>query len=507
MSASRTSRGGGMGIGGRFALWMTLSLLVVMSLAGFFLLEKSRDALGRATRSVLDRSAALTAREFDHRDAELYEYVKSFVRRYADSADSVPEEDLQEVFQMIRSPGELTYENLETGVEVEAVGSRIVRQDIRFRDESLLPGQAGLLLRLKRVQRNAATDYHGSLLAPADPQGGQGDSLRGLVLLVIAAVIAVGAGVSLVVSSQVTKPLDALASDVRSISHGNLHHRTKVKGGGEVYHLARQIDRMAQSLEEAQDAEIELSVREREQEVAQEVREALLPQSAPEVEGFALADLHVDAEDPGGDFHDFVEAEDGSLTVLVCEVSGRGVPGALVGATARAYLRSGLERGGDLAEILRKVNRQLAQDVRRGMYVTTLCVRISPGSGTVEVACAGHKMPLARYSTTDKALKTFQPDGIALGFDKGPVFDRSLDVVHVPIADGERLILTTTGPARVQNADEEELGEKGFYRLCARVAGHTPEKAVASILSGLESHADGEAFPADVSLVVVSHGA
>lgn len=504
MSAAREKRGGGgLSIAGRFSLFMTLALLVVMSAAGFFLLQKSRAAVSQATRGVLNRTAQLTVNEHEERNPELFETLREFVARHGDAPGQIPEEDLVDLLQQVRSPGEKTYTNLESGVEVETPAGRLVHQNVEFDEDSAMPGAAGLLVRLKRTRTNAPAEYHGSLLAPADPQGGQGDSLFGLILVFSAAVIAVGAGVALVVSAQVTKPLEILAADVRSISHGNLHHRTKVKGGGEVYHLARQIDRMAQTLEEAQENEIELSVREREREVAHEVRDALLPQGAPTLAGFALADVHEDAADPGGDFHDFVTSGD-RLSLLVCEVSGRGVPGALVGATARAYLRGELERDGELGDVLKKVNRQIAHDVRRGMYVTALCVQLSPNHDIATVACAGHKMPLVRYSAESKSIKIFQPEGIALGFDKGPVFERSLEVVQIPLGPGDRLVLATTGPAQVQDADGNEVGDKGFYRLVARAAGHPPDKMVAGILGALHKHADGEAFPADVSLVVVA---
>ena len=484
MSASREKekrRGGGLSIGGRFSLFMTLALLVVMSAAGYFLLQKSRDALARANRKFIDETVRLTVREDDARTADLeslFEQVKLGLFSPAEG------------LKRLREAGEgKTYKALDTGMESESV----VRRDIAFLEDS----RRGLLV---------SFGGRGNLVAPADVYGGQHDSLFGLILVASAAVIAVGAVVALVVSSQVTKPIELLVNDVRQISLGNLHHRTRVKGGGEVFHLARQIDRMAQSLEEAQETEIELSVREREREVAHEVHEALLPAGAPQLAGYTLADVREDAADPGGDFHDFVETG-GRLSVLMCEVSGRGVPGALVGATARAYLRSELERGTELGEALRRVNRQVAHDMRRGMYVTALCVQLEPDSGSVQVACAGHKMPLVRYEAASRTVKLIQPNGFALGFDKGPVFDRGLEVVRVSLAAGDRLVLATTGPAQVVDPEGGELGEKGFYRLVSRAAVVPPDKQVRAILAGLQEHAQGEAFPADVSLVVIAREA
>lgn len=486
MSRGSERSGGGLSIAGRFSLLMTLALLVVMAAAGFFTLDKSRDALEQANRHTLERAVAMTGEEHSAaREAQLEAVGEAIALAQAGKTVNV-----ESVLDGILASQQKTYH--QDGNPVGA--GRVRRFPVLIEEGTPFAGQEAVLLQ-----------YNGgvNLLAPRDPHGGQGDSLFGLILLVSFLVIAAGAGVSLWVSTQVARPVEELVEDVRSIAKGNLHHRTRVRSGGEVGHLARQIDRMAASLEEAQDAEVELGVREREREVADEVREALLPSDWPEVPGYAISGLHVDSAEPGGDFHDFVEV-DNKLALLVCEVSGRGVPGALVGATARAYLKSELERGGDLTAALQKINRAVARDVRRGMYVTALVAVLDPDNHTASVACAGHKLPLVRFDATEGVVRLIQPGGIALGFDKGPIFDRGLEVVKVPLAPGDRLVLGTTGPVQVANPEGDELGEKGFYKLVARNAQDEPQVMLESILDAVETFADGQEFPADLTLVVLA---
>lgn len=461
---------------------MSLALLVVMAAAGFFVLDKSRDALEKAGKHTLERSAAMTMSE-----AVAARPMQLEILRETEGRDKV---QWDKVLDRLLASQQASFTQGGT-----ATGSgRVTRYPIKFNETSQYKDVDAFLLQF---------DGGGNVIAPADPYGGQGDSLYGLVLLASALVIGVGAGVSLMVSSQVTKPIEVLGEDVRSIARGNLHHKTRVRGGGEIQHLARQIDRMAGSLKEAQDTEVELGVRERERAVAGEVRDALLPSDWPEVAGYSLADLHEDSAEPGGDFHDFVEVS-GKLVLIVCEVSGRGVPGALVGATARAYLKSELARDEPLDATLRKVNQQLARDVKRGMYVTALIVVIDPSEHIARVACAGHKLPLVRFDAEDGQVKLVQPGGIALGFDKGPIFDRSLEVAAVPIGPGDRFVLATTGMVQVSNPDGDEVGEKRFYKLIARNAEEEPEVMVESLLGSLDAFADGEEFPADLTLVALA---
>jgi sigma-B regulation protein RsbU (phosphoserine phosphatase) len=472
-----------MSIASRFGLFMALTLLVVMGAAGYLLLDKSRQALTQAGRQTLSDVAALNAAEAEARQ---------------DTVDAILAEckegrmELEEAVERLANLPAETYEDQ---------GFSIRNGNARFHHilytKGPGKGQEGFLL----FQGDEAT-----VLAPRALDGGQSDSLFGLILVVTAAIVVIGAGVAFAISSQVAKPIEQLVGDVFTISLGNLHHRTRVRGGGEVHRLASQINKMAAALEEGQEVEIELDKREREREVAQRVRESLLPHVKPEISGYTIGDFHVDAAEPGGDFHDYIEY-DGKLALLVCEVSGKGVPGALVGATARAYLRSELARGDDIQLALQRVNRQLAADVSRGMYVTLLCVVLDPVDNTVTMACAGHKLPLIRFEASSGQVRLLQPEGIALGFDPGPIFDSRLELLRVPMEPGDRLVLANTGPVLVPNAEGVELGEKGLYRIIARNASGAPEEAAEGILTALETRIDEGEFPADISLVILGREA
>jgi sigma-B regulation protein RsbU (phosphoserine phosphatase) len=331
--------------------------------------------------------------------------------------------------------------------------------------------------------------------------------LLGLIIAISSAVVFIGALVSFFIANQVSKPLETLIDDIRQIAHGNLRHKTRVRAGGEVALLARTVDRMTASLAEAQEAELELSIREREGEVANEVREALLSDVTPQLAGYDVASLHMSSVEPGGDFHDFIEFSDGRLGLIACDVSGSGIPGALVGATARAYLKIALTDADDVEEALKKINRELARDLKRGMFVTLLFALIDPSQHTASVLCAGHKIALVRYTAVDGKVRLVHPEGIALGFDKGPVFDRSIQAAEIPMAPGDRLFLSNTGPVRVSNEDGEELGEKNFFRSVMKHSAADSETALDQVAADLESFAGEEPFPADITFVTIKREA
>lgn len=444
-----------MGLAFRFAIGVSLALILVMGGAGYYLFQRTQTVVENRVDSALSRAAAetQTAADIDE-DGVLHHRVLS-----------------------------------KKGV---LKGNGVMRMDV----EILTGPNKG-----KRALRYATMDGQG-IVVPPEPKRRKKNDLFSLFTFVTGMVILVGAGVASLIAKRAAQPLEDLVQDVRIIARGNLNHRTHVRGPGEVRQLASAIDRMGGSLAEAQASEVELGVRMREREVALEVAKALLPSEEPWVDGYRVMGDFVASDEPGGAFFDF--CGDGARPIfMVCDVSGQGVPGSLVGATARAYLRSTLQSQSDLAEALGWVNQQLHRDVERGMFVTAMVVVLDPIEHIAHVACAGHKLPLLRFDAEDGQLKSMQPNGFALGFDAGPMFERRLEIVHMPFQPGDRLVLAGAGIAELPGAGGE-WGEKGLYRSLMKHAKLGAPDLLAAVLDDAADFSGQEVPPSDYSLVVVS---
>ncbi len=465
----------GPSLASRFALTMTIALAVVMVAAGAFLYSRVVSAAESVQENTFIEATRL--------QGPLLRQMK------IDMQDEIN----KKVFG--REPE--SRERIENPVKIEGSKSETYDEGAVKRYEVMYgPGNK------TRGYMYLYKDVDVPLFVPVNAKDRAGEGLLPLILGVTLFVILAGAIVAYTVGSAAARPLELIVNDIATISRGDLRHRTRVRAGGEIMLLAKSIDRMAGNLEQAQAAQIELSVREREIGLAGEVREALLPETTPQVAGYDLGALHVDSPTPGGDFHEFLELEDGKVGLLVCDVSGRGIPGAMIGAIARSYLRVELSRaGGDVAAALVRVNADLARDVRRGMYVTAMYVLVDPKQGIATVACAGHKMPLIRYAAADKKIRLVQPEGIALGFDKGPVFTRTLQVQKIPIDPGDRIVIANTGPVGVKNEAGEELGEKAFYRHVLQHANMPTDAMLEKLKDELQRFAGRVPFPNDISIV------
>lgn len=461
----------------RFAITMTLALGAVMVAAGVFLYTKVTEAAGSIqeaafVEAVRNQGPLLVQLEEDHR-RELMGLGPDTSKPRVEAAHPKPNTEIRDF-----------------------VDGEVKRREVRYGPQF---DQDGYLYQYR--------DVIPPLVVPASTKEQAGEGLFALILGVTLAVILAGALVAYIVGNAVARPLEVIVDDIAQISRGDLRHRTRVRAGGEIMLLAKSIDRMAGNLEAAQDAQLELSQREREIALAGEVREALVPEAPPIVPGYDIGALHIDSALPGGDFHEFLPVEGGRVGLLLCEVSGRGIPGAMIGAIARSYLRLELARGTDVAEALERVNRELARDVRRGMYVTALYALFDPREGRATVACAGHKLPLVRYAAAERSIRLVQPEGIALGIDKGPVFDRTLQIVHVALEPGDRLVLANTGPVRVVDSAGVEIGEKPFYRMALKHAALPTADMFARLEAELRAHAGDTPFPDDISIVSIARKA
>jgi serine phosphatase RsbU (regulator of sigma subunit) len=501
---------GGMTLSMRFTLLMTLALAAVMTAAGAALYTTSAKVT-----STLQERTLLDAVRLSGKNQTIASELKQLaaerdlllsINKRIEGGFPPNEEftrlrnDLKGLWdQRAERAGELersiTWRQIEGQTVLEYDGGQVKRFPIEVgpsKDPAYLlrytPGTAAPGLKSPTFD----------LLAPVSSV----DSERGLLGLIIGitvVVIAVGALVAVFVGSQVSGPIEAIAQDVKQISTGDLAHKTRARGVREVNVLARSIDRMTADLAAAQEAQLELSVREREVALAAEVRESLAPNAAPERAGYEFAALALSASGLGGDFHDFIAAPDGHVGLLVCDVSGRGLPGTLVGATARAYLRAELARGEDLRQSLIIVNRELARDVRRGMYVSALYVLLDPAKHTVRVACAGHKLPLVHLS--GGTVKLVQPEGIALGFDHGPVFEGRLEIAEFALAQGDRLVILNSGPVVLKDAEGKEFGEKHVYAQVQRHGARTSEDFLDRLRSVLEAHSNGGVLDREIAIL------
>jgi serine phosphatase RsbU (regulator of sigma subunit)/ketosteroid isomerase-like protein len=207
--------------------------------------------------------------------------------------------------------------------------------------------------------------------------------------------------------------------------------------------------------------------------VARTIQQASLPKEVPALEGWEINPLYRPAREVGGDFYDFFELPDGHLGIVVGDATGKGVPAALVMASARSMLRA-VAQASDYSpgDVLRRVNDPLTTDIPPNMFVTCFYAILDPKSGSLTYANAGHDLP---YLHRNGAAEELRARGMPLGLMPGMGYEEK----HTILEAGEAALLYSDGLVEAHDHEGEMFG---FPRLRALVAEHGEESSLGDIL-------------------------
>jgi predicted ester cyclase len=224
---------------------------------------------------------------------------------------------------------------------------------------------------------------------------------------------------------------------------------------------------------------LEQEIRERERveqelRVARSIQQASLPKDVPEVEGWEISPQYRPAREVGGDFYDFLELKDGRLGLVVGDATGKGVPAALVMASARSMLRALAQALGSSSpgEVLGRVNDSLVTDIPPNMFVTCFYAILDPESGHLVYANAGHDMP---YLRRDGDAEELRARGMPLGLMPGMSYEEKETVLDA----GEAVFFYSDGLVEAHDPKGEMFG---FPRLRTLVAEHGEERSLGEFL-------------------------
>ena len=232
-----------------------------------------------------------------------------------------------------------------------------------------------------------------------------------------------------------------------------------------------------------------------EMDLARRVQLSLLPECAPSIPGLDLSVFFQPASHVGGDFYDFIVAPNRSLTFFVGDVSGKGMPAAMLMTMTLAILRA--EAASPVVPspetILQNVNAKLLADfVQAGMFVTVFVGQYHPSSQEMVFANAGHSPVIFRPANGRPRL--LKADGPPLG-----IFEKSLSKNHrLCAAEGDLLVAMTDGLYEARNSRSECFGVRRLLKEVQRLNGQSAIEISDALLrtvghfSGREPQADDQ---------------
>lgn len=223
--------------------------------------------------------------------------------------------------------------------------------------------------------------------------------------------------------------------------------------------------------------------------IAHTLQQALLPDSLPEVEGAEVCARYRasgELNEVGGDFYDVFSREDGTWTLVIGDVCGKGPRAASVTALARYTLRAASMSGHSFTQMLEMLHRALRPQPAGGDLCTVCLVGFErSGDGArLRVALAGHPPPLVLGA--DGSARQVGEPGTVLGV-LDPIYVRESEA---ELAPGETLLLYTDGAPEARH-EGEQLGERGLIELCRRAPGNGLDSLLDHVEQCVLEHAGG----------------
>lgn len=234
----------------------------------------------------------------------------------------------------------------------------------------------------------------------------------------------------------------------------------------------------------------------RELSIARQIQSSILPQAMPQVGGFVLSARYRPMTAVAGDFYDFVEIDERRLGVLVADVSGHGVPAALIASMVKVALAAQHGRADHPADVLAGMNQTLCGKLG-GQYVTAAYLFLDGSRGLMRYAAAGHP-PLLRMTGGNARVEEIERNGFFLGF----LESASYEEIEQGLEAGDRLLLYTDGLIEAANVADEAFGIERVKCALAAAAALPPEVAADALTSAMDAWSPPPAAD-DLTIVVV----
>lgn len=257
----------------------------------------------------------------------------------------------------------------------------------------------------------------------------------------------------------------------------------------------------AESLRTSIDAyenQIKLSELEQELKIARELQESILPDKLPKLEGIELSVKMECASSVGGDFYDFHDYGDGRLGVFISDVSGHGIPAAIIASMVKLAFSIEVRKAVEPADLLKNVNRALMGKYGKH-FITAAYLIIDINKGIITYSNAGHP-PIAILNHTKGEFREIFLPGWIMGLD-GNLKNGQL---IIPIKRNDRVVLFTDGVTEARNKFGQMFGYQKFYDLLkshSEIQGGVLNQIVFDTVRNWSGR--GDQFEDDITLLIL----
>lgn len=247
-----------------------------------------------------------------------------------------------------------------------------------------------------------------------------------------------------------------------------------------------------------QQAETALSRTEAKLRTARMIQQRLLPSHPPVLPGFDVAGVSFPVNTVGGDYFDYIPMRNGTMGIVLGDVSGHGIGPALLMAEIRAYLRALASTHDDIGEILTITNRVLTQDTGEE-FVTLFFASVDPRTGKLTYAGAGHE---AHLLEPHGEVRRLESTSLPLGVTRDLVVPCAPTIELVP---DQVLLLLTDGVYETPSLQEGPLGIQRTLEVACANRTRSAQGIIDSLHAELVSFARGHPQEDDITILTLKH--
>jgi phosphoserine phosphatase RsbU/P len=237
----------------------------------------------------------------------------------------------------------------------------------------------------------------------------------------------------------------------------------------------------------------------KELETARQIQLSILPSEVPKIEGLDIAARYLPMTSVAGDFYDFIVVDEKHIGILVADVSGHGMPAALIASMLKIALAAQVSHADDPAQVLLGLNQVLCGKFQHH-YVTAAYLFVDMYKRTLTYAGAGHP-PLLLWGAPSQGVRAVVENGLFLGMFPFATYSS----VELPLNAGDRVLLYTDGIPETTNPEGVEFGTDCFRQFLELEQSTSADQFADRLLEELSRWSDrGAAEDVDDDITMVA---
>lgn len=233
----------------------------------------------------------------------------------------------------------------------------------------------------------------------------------------------------------------------------------------------------------------------KELEIAKGVQQLLFPKKLLNTDAIKQAAHYLPHHSVGGDYYDFIEISETQHLLCIADVSGKGVPAAILMSNFQASLRTLIRKTNDLEEITRELNYQVFQSANGENFITACIVLVDRKANTLDYVNAGHNPPCLYQQ--DKSIALEEGTTVLGAFEQLPFLETGHQKLHYPAT----IFLYTDGLTEAINEQEEEFGSERMQKVLATHCQENPEQLIEKMLEAIYQFKGRKNFKDDITLL------